>query len=104
MIDHTPCSTIAAVGVRYSGCSRASRGKKTPSAAIAWKTRGVTRITRFRKPNVEAVIPAEMIVAPTGPSRPRITSAAGALLCANPAGLAHRSEEHTSELQPHYFI
>src|SRR5437763_1589766 len=44
---------VAAVGVWWTGCSTASRRKKTPCAAIACSTRGVTRITRFRNPNVD---------------------------------------------------
>src|SRR3989454_150497 len=62
----------------------------TPSAAIACSTRGVTRITRFRNPNVETAIPAAISVPPAGPSSARITSAAGAVLAARPAGPSTR--------------
>src|SRR5216110_355225 len=67
------------------GCSRARRSRNTPSAAIAWNTRGVTRITRFRKPNVDTEIPALISRCPGGPSTRAITPAAGAELWANPA-------------------
>ena len=74
----------AATGVRVRGCSSASRRKNRPSRAIAWYTRGVTRMTRLRKPNVEMLMPAAMSVRPVGPNAASIASAAGALLAASP--------------------
>ena len=76
---------MAGTGVRNLGCSRAKRSKKRPSAAIAWKTRGVTRITRFRKPKVEQAIPAVMTTRPAEPSSTSMVSAAGAVLAASPS-------------------
>jgi hypothetical protein len=57
----------------------------SPSAAIACTTLGVTRITRFRNPKVETMMPAVMTVRPTGPTRRVMASAAGAELAARPS-------------------
>src|SRR5713226_1055171 len=84
-MDQAPMNAMARVGVRYRGCSRANPCRKTPSAAIAWNTRGVTRITRFRNPKVDTAMPALTNRLPRGPSTRAITSAAGAVLAASPA-------------------
>src|SRR5260370_1100053 len=57
---------------------------------MAWKTRGVTRITRFKNPKVDTAIPALMIRVPTLPSTRAMASAAGAALAARRGELEQR--------------
>ena len=62
-----PWKRRARTGVRYSGWTRATPGKKSPSRPIANTTRAPARVRPFTQPKVEIRIATAMKAPPAGP-------------------------------------
>ena len=80
-----PCNATAIAGRPVRALSRAASGKKTPSLAIAYTTKGNPRETVFRIPAAETTMAAATTLPAQAPRAMPIASAAGLLLDASPS-------------------